>query len=171
MKNKKTFDDFQEVKVKTSLNHKVLLDAKKNISPDAKILIFKYSSLFIFSCFISLMICPQRGLSLSSYNFNFIHHFFHQSEILCGLFCGAVFFITTHLLTFILLTHFERVSIVKNFTFLPMITISLFFGLSMTTVFSNADVSLRYSTSWILVTFSLYLLSIKFYKEIYFRQG
>lgn len=157
--NKDPFKDFDKAPVKQGVSQKVILNSKKIINPDSLNLSLKYSSLFIITIFFSLAVCPQKGVGIFGSNFPLFHHILHQSEILCGLYCGFVFFITTHLLTFFLLNHFERVKIVKYVSYLPALFMSAFFGLSMTSIFSNTGFGWSYNLSWLFVVGASYYLA------------
>lgn len=163
MKTPISFDPSQKAEVSAELDKKILSAMRSVVSPDPKYLFFKYTSLFIFSTFISLIFCPQKGFSLSGFNLDLVHHLFHQSEILCGIFCGSVFFISTHFLSFMLLSHFERLTIVRKFSVFPLIAFSAFFGFSMTSIFSSVDAPLIYNLSWAGAVLGLYYLFTKFF--------
>ncbi len=149
--NENPFDVFESKSVRPELSNKILKTSSQRLNPGFLYLSIKYGALFISSVFLSLSICPQRGVGLFGNDFPLFHHLLHQSQILCGLYCGLMFFLTTHLLAFFLLTHFERLKIVSTFSYLPLIFVSGFFGLSMTSVFSKAHFDISYSLSWIAI--------------------
>jgi len=105
--NNGSFEKYEALKTKASLSEKILKSSSEKMNPKLHALSLKYGVVFISSIFLSLIICPQKGVGLIRNELPFFHHILHQSEILCGLYCGLVFFLTTHLLTFFLLTHFE----------------------------------------------------------------
>lgn len=164
--NNNAFDKYESKSVNPQLSDRILKTSSEKINPSLFNLSFKYGALFISSIFLSLSICPQRGVGLFSNDLPFFHHFFHQNEILCGLYCGLVFFLTTHLLTFLLLNPFERLKVVHKFSYLPLIFISIFFGFSMTSIFSKSRFGLGYNLSWILIVGLLYFL----FNQIYFKK-
>lgn len=161
------FEKFQEMSVDQNIKKSVLQRSKSLINPKVKDVAFKYSVLFACSIFLSLIICPQRGVGFLRDSYPFFHHLLHQSEVLCGLYCGLVFYATTHALSFFLLTHFERLVLIKKITYLPLLFISLFFGLTMTSFFSSLELSPSYFTSWISIAFTGYLLTSFWYKNSY----
>jgi len=148
---KDPFENFNTASVRASTSVKVLNESAAKINPKSLNLALKYGALFTISIFFSLSVCPQKGVGFLNTDFPFFHHLLHQSEVLCGLYCGFVFFTTTHLLTFFLLTHFEKVKITKHLSFLPAILTSAFWGLSMTSLFSNSTLGWRYNISWLLI--------------------
>ena len=168
--NKDPFDDFKEVKIDASVSNSVLENSMKKINPKLLPLGLKYGALFTGSIFLSLIICPQRGVGFLRSDYSFFHHILHQSEILCGLYCGFMFFMTTHLLTFFLLSHFERVKLVKTFSYLPVVFFSGFFGFSMTSVFSDAQFGVSYNLSWILVVCLSYVVLNYSYSQKYSKR-
>jgi len=166
------FKDFEETPVRPDVSKKVMLNSKRVINPDFLNLSLKYSLIFITTVFFSLAICPQKGVGLFRKDLPLFHHILHQSEMLCGLYCGFLFFTTTHLLTFFLLSHFERVKIVKHVSYLPALFISAFFGLSMTSIFSSTGFGLSYNLSWIfIVGASYYLANQLFLRKIQRREA
>jgi|GEM_PF-2311196 len=161
------FEKFQEVSVDQNIKTSVLQRSKSLINPKVKDVAFKYSVLFACSIFLSLIICPQRGVGFLRDSYPFFHHLLHQSKVLCGLYCGFVFYATTHVLSFFLLTHFERLVLIKKVTYLPIIFISAFFGLSMTSLFSGLTLSASYFLAWISVAFFGYMVLNFWYKSSY----
>lgn len=145
------FKNFNEASVKPETAREVLKTSSSKLDPSSSILSLKYGVLFIITLLFSLSVCPQRGVGFLRDDLPFFHHLLHQSELLCGLYCGFVFFITTHLLTFLLLNHFEKVKIVKHVSFVPALFMSAFFGLSMTSIFSNSNLGWTYNFSWLSV--------------------
>jgi len=161
------FENFKAQTVDPSVEKKVLLQSKSFMTPKVQNVALRYSVFFVSSIFFSLTICPQRGVGFLRDSYPLFHHLLHQSEILCGLYCGLVFYSTTHLMSFFLLTHFERLVLVKKITYLPLVFISLFFGLSMTSSFSNLELSPTYFTSWICAALSGFMLLNSRYKKSY----
>ncbi|MGH1467732.1 MAG: hypothetical protein ACRBBP_02485 [Bdellovibrionales bacterium] len=163
------FKNFEEASVKPKISNNVIKLANNKINPNTMTLSLKYGALFIITIFFSLAICPQRGVGFIRDDFPLFHHLLHQSEVLCGLYCGFIFFLTTHLFAFFLLTHFERLKIVKTASFLPALFMSAFFGLSMTSVFSTESLGWTYNLSWIFIVGSSYYISnqlfVKFIKQ------
>ena len=156
------FDKYSEVKPRESLSLKILKNSSDRVNPKLAPLSFKYGLIFTFSILFSLFICPQKGVGLFRTDFPFFHHLLHQSEVLCGLYCGLLFFLTTHLLTFFILNRFERIKIIKSYSYLPILFMSGFFGISMTSMFSaaasNANFGYTYNLSWIAVVALSYLI-------------
>lgn len=161
------FAKYREVTVDHNTKRIVLKKSELLMNPKIKDVSLKYSLLFVGSIFLSLIVCPQRGVGLFRESYPFFHHLLHQSEVLCGLYCGLVFYTTTHVLSFFLLTHFERLVLVKKITYLPLLFISLFFGLTMTSLFSNLELSPYYFVSWISIAFTGYLTLSLWYKNSY----
>ena len=161
------FKKYQEAKVPQFVKEKVYESSISLIKPKLVSVVFKYILLFCTSIIFSLMICPQRGVGILSDSYPFFHKLLHQSEILCGLYCGFMFFITTHVLSFSLLNHFERLVIVRKVSYLPVLMMTLFFGLSMTSFFSNLELSSYYFSSWILLVMAFYLALTFYYNKAY----
>jgi len=161
------FENFKDTPVDQNIRQSVLQTSKAQMSPKVRDVALKYSLLFACSIFLSLIICPQRGVGFLRESYPFFHHLLHQSEALCGLYCGFVFYATTHVLSFFLLTHFERLVLIKRITYLPIIFISAFFGLSMTSLFSDLALSASYFLAWISVAFFGYMVLNFYYKSSY----
>lgn len=168
--NYDSFEKYEEIKTKPSLSENVLKASSKKMNPKLLALSLKYGVVFISSIFLSLVICPQKGVGLFRDEHPFFHHILHQSEILCGLYCGLVFFLTTHLLTFFLLTHFERLKIIKSFSYLPVLFIGGFYGFSMTSIFSTSQMGVSYNLSWITVVgLSYFVLNHSYSNKLHKR--
>ncbi len=157
------FNTIQPLKVSSSVSKKILADSKVFIEPPTIRVLLKYAVLFIFSIFISLVICPQNGVGLLRENFPIYHHIFHNNLLVCGLYCGAVFFITTHLVSIYILNHYERVLILNNLGYIPIILMSTFFAFSMTPYFSITEFSMLYTIGWLGVALFSYSLHRKIF--------
>jgi len=144
-----SFDDFDPKDVPITLSNKILQDSNDYIEPPLQRTILKYLGIFLVSILFSLVICPQNGVGLLRIEFPIYHSIFHSNMLLCGFYCGFVFFATTHLISFYLLNHFERVVLFKKVGYLPAIAMSLFFAFSMTPIFSFVDFSLLYAFGWL----------------------
>lgn len=159
------FDKYEEFKVSDKIKKSVLKTSSAKMNPSLTSVTLKYGLTFLSSLILSLSLCPQRGVGLFGNESPFFHHLLHQSEVLCGLYCGLVFFLTTHLLTFLFLSHFERLKIIKHFTFVPILFMSGFFGFSMTSFFSDFEFGISYNLSWIAVIALSYVGLNYFYSE------
>ncbi len=158
-----SFDNVKPVEVSKILSNKILKNSKNYIEPPVNKVLLKYLGVFILSIFFSLVVCPQNGVGLLRDNFPIYHSFFHHNMLICGLYCGFMFFVTTHLVSFYLLSHFERIVIYKKMGYLPVVCMSLFFAFSMTPLFASAGFSVLYSIGWLGVSFLLVL----FHKKLF----
>lgn len=144
----------KEVPPPKELNRKILLKSKKHIQPELKSVVFKYSSLFTLMALTSLALCPQKGLGLiSSNNYFLFFDFLHANPILCGLYCGAFFFTTTHLFSFMYLNHFERLCLSRKLKYLPHTIYSVLFGLFMLLSADHMNFKWNYNLAWVAVIF------------------
>lgn len=155
-----SFDNFEPKEASKTLSDKILNESKSYIEPPLQKVVFKYLALFSVSILFSLVVCPQNGVGLLRSDFPIYHSIFHNNMLLCGLYCGFMFFATTHLISFYFLSHFERVVLFKKVGYLPVIAMSVFFAFSMTPLFTIVDFSLLYAISWLTVM-SLAVLSHK----------
>ena len=144
-----SFDNFEPKEVPAILSNKILQESEDYIKPPLQRTILKYLAVFLVSILFSLVICPQNGVGLLRIEFPIYHSIFHSNMLLCGFYCGFAFFATTHLISFYLLNHFERVLLFKKVGYLPVIAMSLFFAFSMTPIFSSVDFSLLYTFGWL----------------------
>ncbi len=164
----RSFDTVKECNTPLKLKEKVYKKSIELINPPFAKVATKYSVLFLVSIFFSLVVCPQKGVSFVRESFPVFHHILHQSPILCGVYCALIFFFTTHIISFLLLSHFERISLFKNSKgFLPLIWLSLFFGLSMTPYFSKMQMGYTYDLTWILTAITLVFLHKIFFNKNY----
>ncbi len=161
------FDKVKSLDVPNHLSKKIINYSKFYIEPSVKKVALKYFGLFFFSIFISLVICPQNGVGLLRESFPIYHHIFHNNLLLCGLYCGFMFFVTTHILSFYILNHYERVVVLRKIGYMPILFMSVFFAFSMTPLFSMVEFSLIYTFGWLGISFSSYFLHRKlFFKSI-----
>lgn len=165
MIKKDSFDNYKSTSAPSDLAAKVLKQNQETINPNSYLLSFKYLGLFITSIFLSLYICPQRGFVVFRNSFPFFHNILHYSEVLCGLYCGAVFFSTTHVLTFFLLSRFERIKIIRKISYLPLMVLSAFFGLTMFSSSADTGLGFTYSITWITVVLFLYFIFNNLYSN------
>ena len=149
-----SFDTIEPREVSKKISDKVLNKSLSYIEPSATYVLFKYSGLFILSILFSLIVCPQNGVGLIRTNFPIYHSIFHNNMLICGLYCGFMFFATTHLVSFYILNHFERLIIFKKRGYLPNVCMSLFFAFSMTPFFSVVSFSVLYFIGWFGMTMS-----------------
>ena len=91
------FENFEKVDVDQQIKQSVLQKSKAKMNPKVRDVSLKYSLLFVSSVFLSLIVCPQRGVGFLRESYPFFHHLLHQSEMLCGLYCGLVSVSYTHL--------------------------------------------------------------------------
>ena len=161
------FNKYNEIEVSKKITDSVIHTSKQVMNPDIGGVALKYVLLFSSSILFSLIICPQRGVGFLRDSYPLFHHLLHQSEVLCGLYCGFTFFVTTHVLSFFILTHFERLVVVRRVSYLPMFLMTLFFGLSMTSFFSNLELSTSYFTSWFIVVTIGYMSLTFYYRNSY----
>ena len=157
------FDNIEPKEVPAKLSDKILNNSSRHIEPSITKVLIKYLGIFTISIFFSLIVCPQNGVGLLRTNFPIYHSFFHNNLLLCGLYCGFMFFITTHLVSFYLLNHFERIVIFKKMGYLPAICLSTFFAFSMTPFFTIVDFSLLYTIGWL----GIAVLLMIFHKKMF----
>ncbi len=148
-----SFDTIEPKEVPAKLSDKILNNSSRHIEPPITKVLIKYLGVFTVSIFFSLIVCPQNGVGLLRTNFPIYHSFFHHNLLICGVYCGLMFFVTTHLVSFYLLNHFERMVIFRKMGYLPAICLSSFFAFSMTPIFTIVDFSFLYSMGWLGVVF------------------
>ena len=144
-----SFSNVEPKNVPKGLSEKILDKSTKYIEPELKSVFFKYSGVFLLSIFFSLFVCPQNGIGFLRSDFPLYHSLFHHNMLLCGLYCGFVFFVTTHLISFYFLTRFERIVIFKQLSYLPVSCMSLFFAFSMFPAFTEVNFSFLYGVGWV----------------------
>ena len=163
------FNQYEEVEVSENIKKRVHNFSSELMNPKTKTVFFKYVFLFICSLFLSLAVCPQRGVGLFGGSYPIFHKLLHHSQILCGLYCGFIFFITTHVLSFFLMGHFERLVVVRRVSYLPPLLMSLFFALSMTPFYSTLELSISYFTSWLSVVVVGYMSLTIYYNKLHIQ--
>lgn len=150
----KFLDSRQEIQPSESLNLKIKSQSQRFITPNLKVVFFKYFSLFSLMALISLALCPQKGLGLvKSSEYLFFFDFLHSNPTLCGLYCGLFFFSSTHLVSFMYLNHFERLWLTKKLWYLPHTIYSFCFGFFMLLSNDHMNFKWSYNLSWAAVVF------------------
>ncbi len=139
--------------INTSAFDKIILSkSKKIITPSNLYITIKYTLLFFASIFLSLLVCPQFGLGLRN-KYPLFHYFFHKNQIICAIYCAITFFLSTHLLVYIGLNHFEKIALHKKNPLTPVMAFALSFGGFM--FFSNNTMKLNLSFILVWSTFVL----------------
>jgi|FLYM01.1.fsa_nt_gi hypothetical protein len=160
----KEFNEFlksEEKATPNKLSQKVMNAARTHLSPAPEKVLAKYLGLFVGSIFLSLTLCPQSGVSFLRDDFPLFHHFFHQNMILCAAYCASVFFFTTHVLSFLILNRYEKLTFSRKLQFVPIATLSAAFGVLMFLSPANSRDhfwDLSYVSAWLLVMASLFYL-------------
>ncbi len=162
MKNE--FEQFlrsPEITPPEKVSEQILVSAKTYMNPSLSRVALKYVAFFAASIFLSLAICPQSGISFIRSEFPLFHKFLHQNILLCGMYCAFVFFFTTHTLAFLFLNRFEKMVFSRRLIFLPLIPLSLSFGMFM--VFSPVEVfghfwNKPYTVTWLATAFVLFVI-------------
>ncbi len=140
----------EKVNIPEGLTAEIHQGMVKYVSPNLYFTSFKYSVVFIFCGLISLFLCPQKGFGfLKSYPLFF--HFLHTNLFICGLYCGAFFALTTHFISMLLMTHFERIHIFSSLRFLPHFWFGLFFVVFMYIGDDFYRLNVNYNLAWIFV--------------------
>ncbi len=154
----KEYQDFinssESTPTSNSLDTAILSDAKAYITPSSLYVMAKYFLLFTSSVFFSLIICPQFGFGVRD-EYPLFHHFFHQNQTLCALYCATVFFITTHVLVYLGLHRFEKIVLQRKLFSFPIVIFSLSFAILMIV----GEKSTQPSSSFILTWASIILFS------------
>ncbi len=133
-------------------------------NPPMERVIFKYVSVFIVTGFISLFLCPQKGVGFLENNYPLFFHTLHSRKFLCGLYCGSFFLAITHITTLLVLSHYERLKIFTTLWNLPRILFSLFFGGFMLVSDDLYKFNFFYNLSWLLVV----IVGMQLTKKVFF---
>ena len=151
---KKFLNQNKEVKPPSDLTAKIRAHSELYIKPNLLSVFFKYFSLFTLMAFVSLALCPQKGLGfMDSSKYLFFFDFLHSNPVLCGLYCGVFFFTTTHVVSLMYLNHFERLWLSKKLRYLPHTIYAFCFGLFMFVSNDHMNFKWTYNLAWIAVIF------------------
>ena len=127
--------------------------------------VFKYIFVFILAGFISLFLCPQKGVGFLKNSYPLFFHALHSSKFLCGLYCGFFFFLITHVTTLCVLNHYEKLGIFTKLWIFPHGLFSLFFGGFMLVSEDLNNFSIIYNLSWLLAVLTGLWITKKFFSS------
>ncbi len=132
-------------------------------NPHLERVVLKYIFVFLPAGFISLFLCPQKGLGFLENNYPLFFHILHSNKLLCGLYCGSFFFLITHITALCVLNHYEKLGIFKKLWILPHGLFSFFFGGFMLVSEDVYNFSVVYNLSWLLAVLTGLGLTKKFF--------
>ena len=113
-KDLKEFDAVEEHRVPPGLSERIQRPIHADLNPSPAGTFLKLASLVAVTGTVSLLVCPQFGLSFTHNRLGLMHYFMTLGPYLCMVACGSVFLGSGALLASIVLTPAEVKLIRRN---------------------------------------------------------